>query len=206
MSFPRPIGRFPSSHSLWHHQNSSDGQLTYPHCHYLSNEKLEEIQFREQCTKWIKTNVEYLMGLTGKQLALWKLHYKLDLQQHIDDRVFLAQIADQKVKTTTWKEMYQLDHSRRDRMQQMERRLQEKQDAAEARELHWEANKHKEPRPFYHWFAQVHHPPSAESAQQSSTSTILSTTPQGLLPHTITAPSTIKKRKSLESPALNSPV
>ena len=54
------------------------------------------------------------MGLTGEQLALWKLHYKLDLQQHIDDRVFLAQIADQKVKTTTWEEMYQLDYSRRD--------------------------------------------------------------------------------------------
>ena len=25
VSFPHPIGRFPSSHSLWHHQNSSDG-------------------------------------------------------------------------------------------------------------------------------------------------------------------------------------
>ena len=78
--------------------------------------------------------------------------------------------------------------------------------AADARELHWEANKHKEPQPFYHWFAHVHHPSSAESDQQSATSTVLSTTPQGLLPQTITAPSTIKKRKSLESPAPNSPV
>ena len=76
--------------------------------------------------------MEYIQGLTGEQLALWKLHYKLDLQQHIDDKVFLAQIADQKFKTTTWKEMYKLDPSRCDRIQQMERRLQEKQDAAEA--------------------------------------------------------------------------
>ena len=66
VSFPRPIGRFPSSHSLWHHQNSSDGRLTYPHCHYLSNATLDEIQFGEQCDKWIKTNVEYIQGLTGK--------------------------------------------------------------------------------------------------------------------------------------------
>ena len=88
----------------------------------------------------------------------------------------------------------------------MDRQLQERQDAAEDRELHWEANKLKEPRLFYHWFAQVHHPPSAESAQHSSTSTILSTTPKCLIPHTITVPSTIKKRKSLESPALHSPV
>ena len=41
------------------------------------------------------------MGLTGEQLALWKLHYKLGLQQHIDDRVFFAQIADQKVQVTS---------------------------------------------------------------------------------------------------------
>ena len=126
VSFPRPIGHFPSSHSLWH------GRLTYPHCHYLSNATLDEIQFREQCTKWIKTNVEYIQGLTGEQLALWKLHHKLDLQKHIDDKVFLAQIADQKVKTTTWKEMYKLDHSKCDWIQQMERQLQERQDAAEA--------------------------------------------------------------------------
>ena len=88
VSFPRPIGRFPSSHSLWHHQNSSNGRLTYPHCHYLSNATLDEIQFREQCTKWIKTNMEYIQGLTGEQLALWKLHYKLDLQQHIYDQAW----------------------------------------------------------------------------------------------------------------------
>ena len=49
--------------------------------------------------------------------------------------------------------MYELDYRRCDRQKQMDRRLQERQDAAEARELHWEANKHKEPRPFYHWFA-----------------------------------------------------
>ena len=67
--------------------------------------------------------------------------------------------------------------------------------AADARELHWEANKHKEPRPFYHWFAHVQHPSSAESDQQSTMSTVLSTTPQGLVPHTITAPSTVKKRR-----------
>ena len=54
--------------------------------------------------------MEYMLGLTGEQLALWKLHYKLGLQQHIDDKVFLAQIADQKAKTTTWKEMYELNH------------------------------------------------------------------------------------------------
>ena len=76
--------------------------------------------------------------------------------------------------------------------------------AADARELHWEANKHKEPRPFYHWFACVQHPSSAESDQQSTTSTVLSTTPQGLVPHTITAPSTIKKRKETLTP--NAPV
>ena len=139
MSFPCPIGHFPSSHSFWYHQNSDDGRLTYPNCHHLSNATLDEIQFREQCTKWIKTNVEYLQGLTGEQLALWKLHYKLDLQQHINDKVFLAQIADQKAKTTTWKEMYELDYRRHDRQKQMDRRLQERQDAAEARELHWEA-------------------------------------------------------------------
>ena len=56
--------------------------------------------------------MEYVQGLTGEQLALWKLHYKLELQQHIDDWVFLAQIADQKAKTTTWKEMYKLDHTK----------------------------------------------------------------------------------------------
>ena len=68
--------------------------------------------------------------------------------------------------------------------------------AADAPELHWEANKHKEPRPFYHWFARVQHPSSAKSDQQTTTSTILSTTPQGLVPQTITAPSTNKKRES----------
>ena len=87
----------------------------------MSNAKLDEIQFREQWTKWIKTNVEYLQGLTGEQLTLWKLHYKLDIQQHIDDKVFLSQIADQKAKTTTWKEMFELDYCRHDRQKQMDR-------------------------------------------------------------------------------------
>ena len=68
----------------------------------------------------------------------------------------------------------------------MDRRLQEQQDAAEAGELHWAANKHKKPRPFYHWFAKVDHPAPEELSQRSSTSTVLSTTPQGLLPQTIT--------------------
>ena len=111
VSFTHPIGRFPSSHSLWYHQNRKDGRTTYSHCQYLLNATLEEIQFQEQCTKWIKTNAEYIEGLTGEQLAFWKLHYKLGLQQHIDDRVFRAHIADQKVKITTWKEMYQLDYA-----------------------------------------------------------------------------------------------
>ena len=81
----------------------------------MTNVALEEVQFREQCAKWIKTNEDYVRGLTGEQLALWKLHYKLGLQQHIDDRVFLAKISDQKAKTTTWKEMYNLNHANRDR-------------------------------------------------------------------------------------------
>ena len=110
VSFPCPIGRFPSSHSLWYYQHSQSGQLVYPHCHNLTNATLEEVQFREQCTKGIETNEDYDQGLTGEQLALWKLHYKLGLQQHIDDRVFLSQMADQKAKTTTWKEMYELNH------------------------------------------------------------------------------------------------
>ena len=100
--------------------------------------------------------------------------------------------------------MYRIEQCRRDRQNQVHDRMELINNAADARELHWEANKHTEPRPFYHWFAQVHHPPSAESAQQSSTSTILSTTPQGLIPHTITAPSTIKKKKKSLAP--NSPV
>ena len=75
--------------------------------------------------------------------------------------------------------------------------------AADACELHWEADKYKEPRLFYHWSAKVHHPTSTESAQQSSTSTLLSTTPSGLLPQTVTMPSTIKKRKSLASSSSN---
>ena len=85
----------------------------------------------------------------------------------------------------------------------MDRQLQEQQDAAEARELHWAANKHKKPRPFYHWFAKVDHPAPEESSQRSSTSTVLSTTPQRLVPQTITMPSTIKKRKSLASSSSN---
>ena len=110
-SFPHPIGQFPSSHSLWYYQHSQSGQLVYPHCHNLTNATLEEVQFREQCTKGIETNEDYDRGLTG---ALWKLHYKLGLQQHIDDRVFLAQMAEQKAKATTWKEMYDLNHANHD--------------------------------------------------------------------------------------------
>ena len=56
-------------------------------------------------------------------------------------------MADQKAKTTTWKEMYDLNHANHDRRRQMDRWLQEQQDAAEARELHWAANKHKKTRP-----------------------------------------------------------
>ena len=97
--------------------------------------------------------------------------------------------------------MYRIEQCRHDGQKQTHDRMELINNAADARELHWEANKHKEPRPFYHWFARVHHPSSAESDQQSTTSTVLSTTPQGLLPQTITAPSKIKKRKSLESPA-----
>ena len=63
VSFPQPIGRFPSSQNIWYHEHSESGRTPYPHCHYLSNEILDEIQFREKCTKWIETNVEYLQGL-----------------------------------------------------------------------------------------------------------------------------------------------
>ena len=61
VSFPRPIGRFPSSHSLWYYQHNKSGQLVYPHCINLTNATLEEIQFREQCTICIKTNEDYVL-------------------------------------------------------------------------------------------------------------------------------------------------
>ena len=121
VSFPRRISQFPSSHSLWYYQNSQNGRLIYPHCHNLSNATLDEIQFCEQYTKWIKTNEEYVLGLTGEQLALWKLHYKSGLQQHIDDKVFFAQIADQKIKVTSWEDMYQLEQSKCDQQKQIYR-------------------------------------------------------------------------------------
>ena len=47
VSFPRPIGRFPSSHNIWYHQNSSTGITHHSHCQNLSNETLDEIQFRK---------------------------------------------------------------------------------------------------------------------------------------------------------------
>ena len=137
VSFPRPIGRFPSSHNIWYHQYSNTGITHHSHCQNLSNETLDEIQFREQCTKWIKTNVEYLMGLTGEQLALWKVHYKLGLQQHIDDRVFFAQIADQKAQVTRWRDMYQLEQAKYDRKKQIYKRMELINNAADARELHF---------------------------------------------------------------------
>ena len=114
MSFPRPIGRFPAAHSIWYLENSDVGKKHHPHCQYLYNKTLEEMQFREQCTKWIYTNVEYLQGLTGEQLAKWKLHHKLGLQQHIDDRVFFPQVADQKMSTTHWDTMYRIEQCKRD--------------------------------------------------------------------------------------------
>ena len=114
-------------------------------CQNLSNETLDEIQFREQYTKWIKTSLEYLKGLTGKQLALWKLHYKLGLQQHIDDKVFVAQIPDQKVQATTWKDMDQLEQAKYDRKKQIYNHMELIHDAADARELHWEATKYNTP-------------------------------------------------------------
>ena len=81
-----------------------------------------------------------------------ELHYKLGLQQHIDDRVFFAQIADQKVQVTSWKDMYQLEQAKYDRKKQIYKRIELINNTADARELHWEANKHNEPCPFYHWF------------------------------------------------------
>ena len=54
------------------------------------------------------------------------------------------------------------------------------------------------------WRHHVDHPEPTNSSPRSSTSPILSTTPKGLIPQTITAPSTIKKRK--QSPAPNFPV
>ena len=103
------------------------------------------MQFREQCTKWIQTNVEYLKGLTEEQLAQWKLHYKLGLQQHIDDKIFFSQIADQKIRTTHWDTMYRIEQCRRDRQKQVHDRMELINNATDARELHWKANKHKEP-------------------------------------------------------------
>ena len=129
----------------------------------------------------------------------------------IDERVFFAQIADQKVSTTRWDTMYRIERRKHDCQNQIHDQMELIDDAADACELHWTANKYKEPRPFYHLFAKVHHPTSTESAQQSSTSTLLSTTPYGLLPQTVTMPSTIKKRKnntpsSPDTPAPKPPV
>ena len=139
----------------------------------VTDDKIDDLD--EQCTKWIRTNVEYLMGLTGKQLALWKLHYKLGFQQHIDDKVFFAQIADQKVQVISWKDMYQLEQAKYDRKKQIYKRMELINNAADARELHWEANKHKEPHPFYHWFTRVDHPAPTNPSPQSSNNTVYNT-------------------------------
>ena len=86
----------------------------------------------EKHVKWIKTNVQYVKGLTAEQFALWKLHYKLGLQQHIDDKVFFAQTADEKARATNWKHMFQLEQCKREWLQQIHKRMERIHDEAEA--------------------------------------------------------------------------
>ena len=118
--------------------------------------------------------------MAGEQLALWKLHCKLGLQRHIDDKMCFTQIAEQKVQVTSGKDMYQLEQSKRDHQKRIYNQMELVHDTADAHELHWEANKYKEPRRFFHWFSQVHHPQPAPCPPASAS---LSTKPKGFLPY-----------------------
>ena len=174
----------------WYHQYSDSGITSYPHCHYLSNETLDKLQFREQCTKCIAMNVEYLLGLTGEQLALWKLHYKLTVMTRCSLLKLLIKSKSNKLEpyVLTWT------------MQTWPTET----DLQKNGTYPWwsrstRTNKYETPRPFYHRFSTVYYPTQPEPASYPPASAPASKTPQELLPQTLPMPSMIKKRKSLES-------
>ena len=82
--------------------------------------------------KMDQDDVEYLQGLTGEQFTLWRLHYKLGLQQHIGDKVFFAQINDLKMRITCWDHVYEFEQLEHDRQKQIYKQMELFHDAAEA--------------------------------------------------------------------------